>query len=418
MSGRYRAVVAIAAFQVGGFAAAQDLLWPQSGAFPAYPSVEDARTIRWFLPVEVLYSDNVFALADDEDPLALLGEGSRDDTVASAGAGMKMRVRNSLQAFELDLSGDRVHFDRFDILDHTRYDARGAWRWAVSSRWTGDLGIASRRTLANLADLQFLIKDMVTTNHAFASAAFRATPRWQFRLAADGYDVDNSAEALQALDYRLARGTAAIEFFSRDGNSAGVQYRHTVGEYPNREADVGALVDNRYDERETSLVVDWQVSARSGARLRAGYTDRGYRLASTRDFGGFTGRLEGRYALSPKTALRLAAYRELQSVDELTANYVDVTGARGMLAWAPRSKLVLQFEAGYEEREFAGDPGFVIGADPGRKDDSLVASVALGYAPRDAFRLLLGYDYRERDSATPGVPYSANSGFLRLVGQF
>lgn len=87
------------------------------------------------------------------------------------------------------------------------------------------------------------------------------------------------------------------------------------------------------------------------------------------------------YVPSAKTRLDLAVYREISSVSDLIASYVLTEGVSFGAAWAPTVKIHLQAKLLYEDREYEGDPGFVLRVNQQRDDQVYGARLTAGINP-------------------------------------
>jgi exopolysaccharide biosynthesis operon protein EpsL len=381
------------------FQTVDNIDWPESGRFPAYPvEPPDGRPVRLFVYGGVLHDSNIFRLSDSVNPVTAIGSSEKSDTVYRAGAGLNADIPVSRQRILLDAQIEHREFDRFSVLNHDPYRLGATWKWAAGSQWSGDLGYTRRHYLADLGEIQAPIKDMITEDRAFASGGFLVTPRWRIRAAADWTDWDHSNAARNTLDARIASGTAGLDYMTPAGNSIGGQVKYSEGEYPNRQVVAGSLVDNNYEEWETSLVAHWVITGKSVLDARAGYTSREHDQVPQRDFDGFTGRLSYDWFVGAKTPLNFAIWREIRSYEDVSASYVLSTGWSVGPSWAPTEKIVLQARYVREDRDFRGDPGFVVTGGVQREDTFRGLSLAAGYAPRRNIELSVGARYGDRSS--------------------
>lgn len=271
--------------------------------------------------------------------------------------------------------------------------------------------------LAPFSEIQAPIKDMITLDHAFGSAAYQMTARWRVRGGLDWYKYNHGDTAFASADNRTTSVTAGLDYLTPAADFVGGQVKYSRGEYPNPQLVAGSLVDNEFKEVETSLVAHWIVSGLSTLDARAGYTKRTHSQLDQRDFSGFTGRLSYDWTPSGKTVLNFSAWREIQAYQFIFANYVLSKGVSLGPNWAPTSKIVVQPKLVYEQRSFEGNPGFVQGAGPQTEDTFRVVSLAIGYTPRRYLEFALGAQRGKRSSNTFGrdFDYSAVYGNAKLA---
>lgn len=408
---RHRIILTVTALlcfpaAASAFQTIDNMKWPEQGGFPAYPpEPPDGRTVRFFVYGGVMRDSNIFRLSDSTNPQTAIGSTEKSDTIYRAGAGLKADIPVSRQRILLDAQIEHQEFDRFSILNHDPYRLGAAWKWVAGPQWSGDIGYSRRRYLANLGEIQAPIKDLITEDRAFASAGYMVTPRWRVRGAADWTEWDHGDSSRTTLDLRTTSATAGLDYVTPQGNSVGGQVKYSDGESPNQQVVPGSFVDNRFKEWETSAVMHWAVTGRSIFDGRIGYTNREHDQVPQRDFDGATGRLSLDYFVGPKTPLNFSAWREIQSVAEVNASYVLSTGWSIGPSWAPTEKLVFYAKYLREDRDFRGDPGFILTGGPQREDTLKGFSLAAGYAPRRNIELAVSVVRGDRDSNFFGRDY-------------
>jgi exopolysaccharide biosynthesis operon protein EpsL len=376
----------------GALESLDDIHWPETGKFPAYAYEHDPRNVVFSLFGGYDRDSNPFRLSSSAVP------GPQSDSIYRAGAGVRAELPSGRQRFLLEARGQRHEYDRFDLLDHTSYGAGAAWRWAVGSQWSGEAGIARKRFLGSLEDVQAPVKDMIVEDRFFASAGYLVTPRWRVRGAVDFTRWDHDDPTRSELDARIWSGTAGLDYVTPASNSIGGQVKVSEGEYPNQEAVGAALVVNDYREIEASAVMHWILTGKSTLDARAGYTRREHDQVAQRDFDGFTGRLALDWFVANKTLLNFAVWREIQSTDDASASYILSEGWSVGPAWAPTIKLVFQARYLRENREFKGDPALVIIGGVPREDSFDGFSIVAGYTPVRNVHLSLGAEWGDRTS--------------------
>jgi exopolysaccharide biosynthesis operon protein EpsL len=393
-----------------------EIYWPETGRFPAYPAERDDRPVRFFVQGGIDRDSNVFRLSDTTNPVTVLGTTRKSDTIYRAGAGLRADVLSGRQHFLVDVLAEYNDYNEFSLLDHTSYHGSATWRWVVGNQWSGDAGFRRRRFLSDLGDLQTRVKDMITEDRFYVSAGYLVTPRWRVRGAMDWFRYDHDDPTRIALDQRVWAGTAGLDYVTPAGNSVGGQVRYSEGEFPNRQAVGAVLILNDYEETETSLVVRWIATGKSTLTARAGYTQREHSQVPQRDFDGFTGRLNYDWFVAPKTLLNFALWREIRSIEHADAAYTLTTGWGFGPAWAPTDKIVLQARYFDEDREYKGNPGLAVAGTPQRDDNVKGVSLTAGWTPRRHLQFSVGVERGDRSSNIVGGDYdytlvSANARF-------
>lgn len=394
MKGRTLAAVAMMCLSATATAleTLDEIYWPETGKFPAYPLEPDPRPVRFSVFGGYDRDNNPFRLSDtDPQP------GPRSDSVRRVGAGVKAELPAGRQRFVLEAKAEMQDYDRFDLLDHTEYGVGATWRWVVGNQWSGEAGYARRHFLGGLEDLQRPIKDMITEDRAFVSGGYLVTPRWRVRGALDWTRWSHDEPVRAELDARIFSGTAGLDYVTPSGNSVGGQLKYSEGQYPNVQPVGSTLVVNDYQELEASVVARWMFTGKSTLEARLGYTQREHDDVPQRDFSGFTGRVGYDWFIAAKTLLNFEVWREIRSTEDASASYILSQGWGLGPAWAPTIKLIFQAKYIREERDFRGDPGILVGATP-REDTFNGISLTAGYTPVRNVHLSVGAERGERTS--------------------
>lgn len=377
----------------------EPILWPDEGYFYAYPiDTTELRNLKFSGTLGLVYDDNVFRLDDDESASALLGESGRSDSIRQIGAGIRYDLPVSRQLFSFEARADNFDYNRFSELDHTAYLFGGNWGYQAGPDISGDLGYRRSRRLTRFNELQAPQRDLITLDRGYVSSTYRIFPRLQVRGALQGDRIDHSEESRRDLDQRIATETIGVDYVSTRENTLGAQLQLKQGNYPNPQIVGGTAIDNEYDEYEISAVTGWQFAPKTRFDGRLGYTDREHDEISQRDFSGITYRGTLAWAPSSKILVDGALYREIASVEDLIASFVLTEGVSAGIAWAPTIKIVLQARAIYEDRQYEGDPGIVLGTAGDREDKFRGLRLSAGYRPARLVDVWSSYEHGRRSS--------------------
>lgn len=384
------------------FQSIETLFWPESGRFPAYtPEPPDGHIAKFSVFTGLMHDSNLFRLSDNANPAS--------DTIARFGARVDAALPVSRQRILFIAEVDRRDYDNFGFLDHTAYRLGGTWKWLAGSQWSGDLAYGRRKYLSSFGEQspqQARFKDMITADRAYATAIYQVTARWRGRGALDWWQFNHSNPSQTDLDNRTGSGTIGFDYITPANNSVGGQFKYTDGNYYNRQqVTPGVFVDNQYREHETSLVAHWIVTGKSTLDARVGYTKREHEQLPQRDFGGFTGRLSYDWFVGAKTILNFALWRELRSIEDLTASYVVAQGGSFGPSWAPTDKIVVQGRFVYEKRDYDGDPGFVLTGGPQQQETFRGLNLSMGWTPRRSIELAIAAERGDRSSNVAGRDY-------------
>lgn len=360
-----------------------------------------------YVSAGVTHDSNLFRFEDDEEALAQLGTTKRSDYIRTAGAGFDVDVPVSRQRLLLSGNVDRNDYKRFSELDHTAGKGLAQWQWRAGRQWDGNIQYKYVRKLASFAEQRVRRKDMITRQGAEAQAAYQWHPRWQAMASGGWADFDHSAEQRKRLDRSRVFGELGLDYVSRARNRAGLWARLAEADFPNRDIDPDSLVpvDNSYRDTALGTAARWQVTGESLLQGRLAYEWRDYDEVSERDFDGVTGRLNWAWQVTGKTQLELAAWRDLDAVQEDIATYVDEKAVSAKLNWSATAKLTVSVEGSYQKRDHEGDPALVISDLKTRKDDVSAAGAAIDYEALRNVKLSLAGRAGKRDSNRPGLDY-------------
>jgi hypothetical protein len=136
-----------------------------------------------------------------------------------------------------------------------------------------------------------------------------------------------------------------------------------------------------------------------------GYTDVRYEQLSERDFSGFTGNLSYDWTPGTKTLINFSAWREIRIYEDASATYILAQGVSVGPQWAPTYRVVFQAKLLYENRDFKGDPGYVLLTGPQREDRFWGGNLMAGWSPVRWLQLALAGEYGKQTSNTAGKDF-------------
>ena len=384
----------------------------------------DRDVLQLFTGLEVARHSNVFALPDGANPSALYGNSSRSDTIIRALAGVSFDRQVSLQRFRFDASVLPVKMLEYSRFDHVGYSAGGHWDWAVGKPYFGTLG--ARVTSGATAFGNYYINRQNIERRAklYGSAGIRVTPDLAAFVGVDTETLDNSYSGVQAADYRLASAEAGMRFSRGEATSVDLVWRHTNGDYPNRQV-IDALgnllpsaVDNEF--KQDAILARLQMRPSNDSRIggHIGYTQRKFGTLSQRDFGGVTAGLNLEWKPTGLFTMRAELIRDIQSEELLTASYVDLTTLRLRPSFQLTGKIMLNGMIDVARASYEGDPGIAVSAAQARKDDISVFGVGLGY--EYARNIMVNVEARrtQRKSNIGSVEYTDNLLSANVLARF
>jgi hypothetical protein len=386
------------------FDAVDRIPYPSLGDFPAYPPAERGPgTLYGQFGVE--HDDNVLRETTGED----------SETIWRVGVGASYEARvYGRQRVLLEARGDGYKYHEFGELDNFAYGVLAEWRWELGNRLSGTLGFGRRQYQADISELQAAIKDEITENHVYGTAALPFASRFRARA---GFDVvDGDRPSARDAEIKTNALTAGLDYVSPLGNTLGIEVRRSDGDagVPEELDPLGILVDNDFEESEVALVASYNPGPSLRVSARLGYTERTYSEISDRDFADNTGRATVAWRPGNKTLLVLRIYREPRSIIDVAASHVLVEGVSFGPSWAPTAKLVFSASFINEQREYSGDPAAALELEPLRDETVRGVVLGAGWEVTRRHHVGLAWERGERTSNVLGRDYDYNTLMLNL----
>ncbi len=393
-----------------------DIRWPQTGAYPAYPEELSAaatgRRLHAYVYGGLYHDSNLLRL-----PSGFATPFSKSDNFSKLGVGVRGDFAVSRQHFLLEGQVDDNRFHNFSMLDNTGGRASATWNWEFGNNWSGSIGASRERALSGFGQIvsTTVIKDMLDQDRAFANAAFRVTPDWRLRGGVASYRYKHDGPGRSFLDSEQTDTILGADYVTPLQNSIGVQYRYSRGDFPNLQLVNPALTNNKYKEDEPSVVVHYNLGGKSSIDARLGYTHRTYDQAGLPDFRGGTGNFAFHWTPTPKTILDLTAFRETRpfvststgsvlTAFNSTPTYVIAEGLTFAPYWALTDQVVFQAMLLDERDTYQGDPTVATQ----REDKFRAGSVSVGWTPIRPLLLSLSLERGKRSSNT-GFDFDYNA---------
>lgn len=400
------------------FDAVDTIPWTSLGGFPAYEAAPVVPTEFW-VQAGALHDSNIFRLSKDANARAITGSDDRSDNILRLGAGVRHEQRIfGRQRVLLEARGEQYNYDRNSQLDHFAYGLRGEWLWEFTNDLSGTLGYERRKRLIDLAQVQTTVKDMITEQHSYATAAYQLGPTVRLRGGLDNTRGEHSDPLLDAAEVRINTVTGAVDYVTALGNALGVEARRSNGNAPVTQIVGGTPVDNEFTETEIALVGTAVAGTTLRGTARLGHTRRKHVEFPERNFTGTTGRLNVSWAPLQKTAFEFAAYREPRSIIDIAASYVVVTGVSFGPRWAPREKLVFSALLVHENQDFRGDPNQAVLGTPERQEVLRGIRLAAGWEPKRFIEVSAALEHGQRTSNVLLRDYDYNAVMANVRWRF
>ncbi|HYD56377.1 MAG TPA: hypothetical protein VEB41_05675 [Burkholderiales bacterium] len=398
--------------QLAQFEAVDTLPWPYRGSFPAYPG-EQARPVEVWGQAGIARDSNVFRLSESANVGAITGRAGRGETIMGAAAGIRLEQRVvGRQRVRLAARGDLYSFSNHSVMDHFAYRVTPEWLWEFTNDLSGTVGWDHTKRLVDLAQLRRPVKDMVTENHGYVTAAYRLGPTVRLRGGVDGVRAKRNAADT---DTRANAVTGGVDYVTPLGNAVGIEVRRSTGDQPVTTVLGAPPVDNAFSEREVALVATWVVTPQIRTNARVGRTDREHDQFPAIDFSGTTWNFLVDWTPLNKTGFSASWYKVPRSVIDINTSFVLTRGFTLGPRWAPTEKLVFSLLFSRERQQFSDPTNPLLGPFP---LDETVRNWRLmaGWEPVRHFELAAGLERGERSSNGIQRDYVYNQ--LMLSGRY
>jgi exopolysaccharide biosynthesis operon protein EpsL len=376
-------------------------------------ALDPTDTIQIQTSATLLRDNNLFRLPDMDPRLFGIDPSDKADTVRVLGVGLKFDKLISRQRLIADVNLNDTKYHNNKNLDHNGGEGRLAWLWRVGNYWDGEIGYRKKRTLAGFADfVDRSAKDLVDMETKVVSAGYLFHPRWRIAAELSDQDSEHSASNRSSLDYEAKAALVSLTYRTPSDNSVALHVRRTDREYPRR---VSLVVDTGHVEDRVNAIAVWHPTGLLRLEGQVGYVDLRQDTFSVRDFSGTTWRAGATWDATGKFRLSAYASRDIRLYEDFETSYVvaDAFGISPILAVT--SKITLQGDFTYENRDFRGDPGFLL-FPRSREDKVRTGRISLLYSPIRNVDIGLTYEVGERNSNIFGSDYDYKTWFgtLRL----
>lgn len=333
------------------------------------------------------------------------------DRWTRAAVGIRMDKDIGRQKLTADASVYRADYDNFNQFNNTGKDLTANWKWALGNRFSGNAGVNYMEGLTSFDDYRSMQRSIQTQTKTYVDGSWRFHPSWALNAAYSHYDLGYDLEVQKPSERTLDITDVGVDYLARSGNKVGMVLRHIEGDYTY--ADI-----NSYTQNEVKAKIDWQVTGKTMLQFLGGYAKREYAINPQRDSNVPSARLTAYWKATNKTAVSLAAWRELGATDNLAANYARNQGVSLASTWDATSKISVDGLVMAEKRSYNG-VSVIQGLDPlNRSDDYRNALLGVTYKPTSYWRIRAAVFRTTLDSNIPSASYSTDGAHISTRYEF
>jgi exopolysaccharide biosynthesis operon protein EpsL len=393
--------------------------------FAQYAVADAGDTFNVTAGTTFLYDSNVFRLNPLIPPALVTGKDTRADYIITTTATLSVNKLYSLQRFEINASLVDNRYNNFDYLDFLGKNGTAIWHWSVTPYFYGRLTGNHREALQNFADITGLLnsttKNLRTDNNARFDAVLELDGAWRL-IGGVAYDVrTNSRLLVQDFDNSVFSVEGGIRYAFPSGSSFTYKVRQGYGEFYKRpEPNQNALFDDRFDEMEHELRMNWPITGKSSIDGRVGHYARNHPHFPQRDFSGFVGNFSVNWGVTEKTRVSVGWTRDLSNFQlapgsfqperfyqPFSASYVVSDRLFVAPVWKITGTLALRLRYDYLLRDHLGAVESLPGGD--RTDRQHSGLVALDWQPLRALFISGALQRDHRTSDHRGFNFDASS---------
>jgi exopolysaccharide biosynthesis operon protein EpsL len=371
------------------------------------------RRLELFVSEAVTHEDNVFRLAGARDPTPILGSSSKGDTYRVTSFGFNLDVPVSRQRLLASLTWNDTRYHRFTVLNLNGHEGRAAWQWQVGDDLGGQLGYTESLTLASLANIQSGVQsstpNTLKITNAYVNAAYKLTPRWQLRGELGRLQQSNSVPERKVNDISVESSDLTFSYVTPADNQIGLNMRVADASFPNPLFIAGIPLDNAYRQKNVAVVADWTLTGRSHVSARAGRVSRSYAQLPQRDFDGETYHAAYDWKPTGKLTLTAMAQKDISATEQVNVGFVLVKRVGLYPALRLTEKTSLSGFLENSDREYAGDPGLVLGTVPPRSERVRSAGMTVSYRPTASVTLFVALRRETRTATVDFGDYVVNA---------
>ena len=377
-----------------------------------------SETFSPFVATNFNYNSNLFALQNDQTALSVLGSTQTSDYISTFMAGVNMNWKLSQQTLTGHAIVNQSWFNTYKTLDNNGSDLALQWNWVVDDSLLGTIGATETTQLGNLTYIQQPLSDIFTIKTAFFTGGVKLDDRWQLNFGANSTRYTNSATSMQPYNLTLSSVNAGIQYMTTKGSKVEWNSQLTNGVYPGIQYNGIVPATDKFTQTDNGITLNWISSGKTQLSGGINYTQHISPDNPAQSYAGMTGRIDANWAITGKTSLDLALYRNIMPYDTATTGYEFVQGGTLIFTWLATAKITANLRLLNDSVDFPVDSGFAAtGAAPMhiRMD---IASIGVNYLILRNTKLALNAERGVRAANTAGFSYTYNSVTLGLQQSF
>lgn len=367
----------------------------------------------------VRYEDNVFRLPSEYDPQTYLGTSKKSDTIQTVNLGVNFDQTYSQQRFLVMAGVTDNRYRNFSHLSFVSKNYLAEWQWYLTSRLTGRLLADRNEALNDFRDYRgYSTRNIRTTDNRRLIADWWATGNWHLVAGAGENRVENSQSYAEASS-RIRSVEAGVKYLTEANNFLTLLARRGHGEYPGREVDRIAYLDNRFDQKEVELSVGYQVTGKSTLNGRIGRLERQHENLPVRDYSGTVGRVDYIWRPVQDLDLNFSVARDLVAFQDARSSYYVNNLISVAPTWQMSPKTRIGAALQHAKRNYRGAVPMTVPVTGGERNDRFNSyGLNLAWLPNRTVTVTGAVAHEKLTSSLSGVAFKANILSLSALATF
>ncbi|QZA78224.1 outer membrane beta-barrel protein [Deefgea tanakiae] len=225
-------------------------------------------TVKLFADLAYVYDSNVFRLSDQQENNSTRRHQQKSDSSITTGLGGRIDLPLSRQNVYATAQVSYSNYLVFDELNGPAWDLGLGWNWVVGNQWSGNLAASTSNALSSFDDVRTSVVDTVQTNRVSWSANYQLLSNWALIANAAYVQEDHDVRKYQNANNRNLG--AGVRYTSDRGFALTLLHNWLEHKYDENFIIPADL--RGYTEQNTSLGLNWPVTAKFNANVTAGYT--------------------------------------------------------------------------------------------------------------------------------------------------
>jgi exopolysaccharide biosynthesis operon protein EpsL len=329
------------------------------------------------------------------------------DVIGRTSLGLNFSKAYSLQQVTLSANLVDSRFKNNSYLNLLGHDANAAWHWSASPELQGNLVYANKKSLSSFVDNPATnIRNEQIDKLTRGDFEYGASNPWRLVGALESIKQTTVSPIAAEGNTETQNTETGVRYVWASNTSLTYKYRNTNGKYTDRILQNATLLDDGFHQKDNELKLIWVLSEKSTANISAAHINRTHPHYPQRNYSGFVGEANLKWAISGKSALAAGWARDLSSFQSDSFNYAKTDRFSVGPAWQPTPKVTVNFKYELAYRDYSGNP-FGSAVSP-RSDSFKDMSLSLDWQPLPSLTLSTSLQKSKRTSNQSNLDYDSN----------